>query len=472
MREEKTVELFKRNAGVFQFVAIFTILTLPLNACESPVSTRPEATGQSLSTPIATSEPSITPQNNTPTNTALPSSTAVSATITPEATSSLQIRQLHMINTKIGWAEDTENRILHTTEGVQSWENVSPPYPESEFDTAAFFFDQDTAFLVTVQMIHSPDEVKADIVPWKTTDGGQTWKEGETVSIQNAEPFFPTQFYFLSKKHGWLLSQQFLGMGTCEAYILETSDGGFHYDLVYRTITGPFNEPGMLYGACLPLFGGKTMSFVSDVTGFATSAYEELVVSRDAGRTWQPLELEQPSDYPDPTYAVNVISPPMFSSARDGVLLVRVYDRRQNDFPPFPHFHVLPQAQYLYYTHDAGQTWLPRPAPAKIGIVSFLNSRMGWFLGKDDPAPSAGTQLYMTSDGGETWFLLSPDAPLPLGTEIQFIDEQTGFAYNPFTGSDFIPYHEFDARSGAESYLFTSKDGGHSWSPVEPQRGP
>ena len=303
-------------------------------------------------------------------------------------------------------------------------------------------------------------------------DAGQTWQKGGAVSIENAEPFFPTQLYFLSKKHGWLLTQQFLGMGTCEADILETGDGGLHYDLIYRTFPGAFNEPDTLYGTCLLPFGTKIMTFLSDSTGFATSAYEQLVVSQDGGRTWQYVELGQPSDYPDPTYAVNVIFPPLFSSDRDGLILVRVYDRRQNDFPPFPRFHGLPQVQYLYYTDDAGKSWFPQPSPANIGTVFFLNSSLGWFLGKDDPTPAAGTQLYQTNDGGETWDLLSPDAPLPLGTEIQFIDEQTGFAYNPLTGGDFKPYQEFDSRSGAESYLFTSKDGGRSWSPVEAQLGP
>ena len=471
MREEKTADLPKMNAWLFRFAAIFVILTLPLTACESSASTGPEATDQRLSTPILPSETSVTSQNSTPTNTAATSSTTVSATITPEATSTLQIRRLHMIDTKIGWAEDTESRILHTIQGIQAWKNVSPPYPEGEFGTAAFFFDGDTTFLVTTQMIPSSEELKAQIVPWTTTDGGQTWQESETVSFQAHGPFFPTQLYLLSEKHGWLLTQEFMGMGTCGASILETSDGGFHYDLIYQTFTGPSNDPGMLYGTCMLSFGREIMSFVSDSTAFASSNYEQLVVSQDGGRTWQPLELEQPSDYPHPASPVNVISAPLFSSDRDGVLSVRVYDESQRAEPPYAVFHGLPQAQYLYYTHDAGQTWFPRPAPAKIGTVSFLNSSIGWFLGRDATTPSGGTQLYVTGDGGESWSPISLDTLLPLGTEIQFIDEKIGFAYNPYTGYDSNPYNELDSRSGVESYVFVSEDGGRSWLPVEPHLG-
>ena len=197
------IELLKRNAWIARFAAILAVLTLLLTACESSASTRP-------------AEPSATPPESTPTDTTLPSPTAVPATLTPDVpgtitaevpathtpqtSSTLQIPVLRMIDAKTGWAEDTQGRILRTTRGGQLWENVSPPYPEGDFDAAAFFFDGSTAVLVTTQMVPSPDETKAptaQIVPWRTTDGGQTWKAGETVSIENAEPpTYPVQFYF------------------------------------------------------------------------------------------------------------------------------------------------------------------------------------------------------------------------------------------------------------------------------------
>lgn len=480
------IKLFKRKEGLFRLISIFAILTLTLIACQpSPTSTQPEAPTQRLSTPSAPTDTAV-PATLTPD---IPGTITaeVPATITPQVSSALQIRQLRMIDAKTGWAGATGNRILHTTQGVQSWEDVSPPYPEGDFSVAAFFFDRETAFLVTTQMIPLPNEMNAQVVPWRTTDGGKTWKEGETVSIEHVAPFFPAQLYFLNKKHGWLLAQQFMSMGTCEANILETRDGGFHYDLIYRTsehlnevyqTSEHFIESSAFYGTCLRTFGSETMSFVSDSTGFASSNYEQLVGSKDGGHTWQHFELERPGDYPHLSFPVSLISAPLFSSDRDGVLSVRVYDETQRADTPYAVFHGLPQAQYLYYTHDAGQSWLTRPAPARIGTLSFLNARMGWFLGKDDPTPSAGTQLYLTSDGGETWSLIAADSPLPLGTEIQFIDGQNGFAYNPFTGSQSAPgidanhYHELDSRSGSESYLFTSKDSGRSWSPVEPQLAP
>ncbi|MGC1378016.1 MAG: hypothetical protein WA821_17420 [Anaerolineales bacterium] len=486
------IQLFKRNAGLFKLIGIFAVLTLTLIACQNPA---PLALRGQDPTPSTPSEPPITPQESAPVHTALPAPTAVPATLTPDipgtitaevpatntpqTSSSLQIRELRMIDAKIGWAEDTQQRILRTTQGGRSWENVSPPYPKGDFDTAAFFFDGSTAVLVTTQMILSTNEAKAQIVPWRTADGGKTWKAGETVSIENAgPPISPVQFYFLNKQHGWLLTEKFQSMGQCEADILETRDGGFHYDPIYRTFTGPSNQPGALFGTCLLPFGKGIMAFPSDSSGFATDAYEQLVVSQDGGRTWQPLDLAQPGDYPHTASPVSLIAAPSFSSAKEGVLPVRVYDENQRTGTFYAYFHGLPLAQYLYYTHDGGRTWLPRPAPARIGMASFLNPRLGWFLGKDDPTPSAGTQLYLTSDGGETWSLIAPDSPLPLGTEIQFIDGQNGFAYNPYTGYgsspgiDANPYHELDSRSGSESYLFTSKDGGRSWSPVEPQPGP
>ena len=484
------IKNFIRNTLPFR-LTVFAILTLALAACQGPTppslrgqepaSTQPEVTAQRLSTPTAPPMHITTPSESAPDDSALPSPTAFPNILTLEVPAMLQISQLRMIDAKTGWAEDTQGRILRTTRGVQFWENISLPHLQGDFDTAAFFFDRSTAVLITTQIIRSPDETKApkaQIVPWRTANGGQTWKMGETVFIEDVEPFWPFQFYFLNKQHGWLLTENFQSMGQCEAEILETRDGGFHFDLIYRTLTGPPNQPGALFGTCLPTFGREIMAFPSASSGFATDAYEELVASKDGGRTWQPLELERPGDAPPADTSVSIISAPSFSSERDGMLSVRVYDRDQEPDPFYAIFHGLPLAQYLYYTHDAGRTWLPRPAPARIGMVFFLDPHTGWFLGKNDADPSAGTQLYLTRDGGQTWSLIASDTPLPLGTEIQFIDQKNGFAYNLSTGNesspgiDANPYHELDSRAGAESYLFISQDGGRSWSPVEPQLVP
>jgi hypothetical protein len=80
------------------------------------------------------------------------------------------------------------------------------------------------------------------------------------------------------------------------------------------------------------------------------------------------------------------------------------------------------------------------------------------------PAP---THLYLTKNGGINWIPISSDCPLPLGSEMQFIDPQTGFAFHPI--SEFEFYRNFDQRVKAarnESVLYSTQDGGVTWSKV------
>jgi len=127
----------------------------------------------------------------------------------------------------------------------------------------------------------------------------------------------------------------------------------------------------------------------------------------------------------------------------------------------------LPTSQYFYFTHDGGQTWVSKPSPVKIGTVYFSNAQTGWLLGKNDPDPATLTQLYQTKDGGESWSLLATDCPLPLGSELQYVDEQNGFAYYPVGGIDF--YKDFDRRVGQTTALYWTRDGGKSWITIEPR---
>jgi photosystem II stability/assembly factor-like uncharacterized protein len=133
----------------------------------------------------------------------------------------------------------------------------------------------------------------------------------------------------------------------------------------------------------------------------------------------------------------------------------------------------LPQAQFLYFTQDGGKTWIPRPLPVKIGTVDFMDGQTGWLLGKNDPDPTTPTQLYQTTNAGETWTQICADCPLPIGGKLQFLDGQTGFAFYPLRDVGYYRY--FDARLLEvvdNSIIFYTKDGGHSWAKVEPKMAP
>jgi hypothetical protein len=125
----------------------------------------------------------------------------------------------------------------------------------------------------------------------------------------------------------------------------------------------------------------------------------------------------------------------------------------------------LPSSTPIPSSTESIQQYIQTPSPTP----SLPASPTGWLLGKNDPDPASATQLYKTTDGGETWSQIAADCPLPLGSEFQFVDEQTGYA-SPAPVLDF--YRDFDVRVNQTPLLFSTRDGGHTWVSVEPEIAP
>jgi photosystem II stability/assembly factor-like uncharacterized protein len=114
---------------------------------------------------------------------------------------------------------------------------------------------------------------------------------------------------------------------------------------------------------------------------------------------------------------------------------------------------------YIVATSDGGRTWQPmRDFPSGSSYtVAFLDTNNFWALISDGKAQRA---LYQTSDGGQTWALLTWDVPQgyqgnPL---LMFIDQRTGFMFEPSQQFGKAP----------STWLVTS-DGGRTWKEVHPQ---
>lgn len=443
----------------------------------SPDTSYPEPT----QTPMTVS-PVETLQQGTPVST--PSPAALPPT--DEQTSpNLQIDRLQMFDANTGWAvysapfvRPENSKILRTTDGIQNWIDVTPPTSEnSSYTRAAFFVDANTAVVVSIRS-SLPESSTVEIVPWRTTDGGQTWETGETLRIEQASEFYPSQLFFIDPEHGWMLGESDSGMGNMRVHLFETQNGGMNWGLVYDS-ANHLSDPDTLWIKGYYPFP-MHFTFTSESVGFFSDG--RLFNSLDEGRSWAFQPLDPPADLPDINCQggnckyLDTVSVPQFSSGQDGVLIRRAYlnsDVVMDVFVYYPNTLnrlPLPTVQYIYFTHDGGQTCVPKPSPVKIGTVTFWNGHTGWLLGKNDPDPTTTTQFYQTVDGGETWTQILADSPLPLGSELQFVDEKTGYAFYPFAVSDY--YKDFDARVNRAPLLFSTHDGGRSWVKVEPQIAP
>jgi len=234
----------------------------------------PSASYPGLGLPSTTIAPIKTYQQGTP----FPSS---SPSIFPPPTgliaASLQITQLQMFDTTNGWAiysdlsirpwwEQEKRKILRTANGIQTWIDVTPPIPENNSNIrAAFFADANTAIIVSTRS-SLPEAPAAEVIPWRTTDGGRTWQTGETLRIEQAPELSPGQLFFIDPEHGWMLGESDACIENKRVHFFETRDGGFHWGTVYDSIDH-LSDPDTLWIKGYYPFP-EHFTFTTEATGF------------------------------------------------------------------------------------------------------------------------------------------------------------------------------------------------------------
>ncbi len=474
---------------VQKYLAI--LLLFSLSACTPVEQQKPPVPTVASSQSLPTYLPSTSYPAPAQASTTLPSVEPVQqATLFPsvsppptgQVSPALQVSQLRMFDADNGWAvlsspfirPDT-SQIRRTTDGMSTWKTVTPPISENGSTVrSAFFIDINTAVVVSSRSL-MPSSSSVEVIPWRTTNGGQTWQIGKTFQMDQAPEFYPDQLTFLNTENGWMLGESDSGMHNLRVLLFETQDGGMHWSMVYDS-ANHLSDPNTLWVKGYYPFVGH-LNFASMTAGYFSDGV--LFGSQDEGKSWVLQSLPSPADLPylgcqgGNCKYVDTISVPQFSSVKDGVLIRRAYLNTEavlDVFVGYPNTQnrlPMPTAQYFYFTRDGGETWAPQLSPIKLGTMVFRDAKTGWLLGKNDPDPTTATHLYQTTDGGESWVQISANCPLALGSELQFVSDQTGFAFYPYEISDF--YKDFDSRVGQASSLFKTNDGGRSWVKIELQ---
>lgn len=327
------------------------------------------------------------------------------------------LASVHMIDAQAGWAVTygyDANLLLWTTDGGTDWKDVTPPN------------------MKRVVGLHAPTALAAWVGPFHTIDGGRTWRQGAIPAHGGIQ-----SIHFINARDGWLLALGEALMGSVEAFVYRSNDGGENWIEVARA--DYFNTGG----SGLPLSGSKSgITFLSATTGWITGGHGiapnwlYLYITRDAGRTWRqqklpPLPLMGPRWY-------SWIYPPKFFTSRDGIL------------PVFLSFEERGAPAIVFYvTHDGGATWTPTEP------VSFARwSSAGWlvpysFADMDNGWVSDGDALYVTSNGGRQWTAIQPSQPFADVKQIDFVTPQVGFAVSKIS-----------------PYLQRTLDGGRTWRAV------
>src|SRR5579872_5649057 len=215
------------------------------------------------------------------------------------------INALSMSDAYTGWARTTTQQILHTTDGGNSWRNVTPPYPAGSVGQPRPVFTSlnGTDAWVAVSENRQSNETFLNVV-FRTSDGGNTWQK----AMLPQGGLGVSQVQFVNAQDGWVLADFGGGAAGSQAVnLFRSTDGGQTWSLAA-------SAPGSL-----PLGGDKSgMGWASPTTGWVTgcvcAAENTVLLSRtqDGGVTWQTQSLPLPA-----LQGVFTTEPPVFFSATE-----------------------------------------------------------------------------------------------------------------------------------------------------------
>jgi photosystem II stability/assembly factor-like uncharacterized protein len=381
------------------------------------------------STPVPTAAPLELPTATQP------EARVTASTPTPAAThlqpgTPVEIRDIQMIDASDGWAlgraGGSGDHVLKTTNGGDTWLDVTPPEsPASSFATAvALFADDQTGWVIYLG--NRAGSTLIEIRSWRTSDGGETWESGSGFDpIENPE-VLPVLF-FSDPATGWLLLEHFIGMGHHGSTLLWTQDGG----RTWQRLAGAPESESTCHRTGLS-FSGSTNGWMTGECPFELGGGVFLEVSEDGGSTWQTLALPPPTQSPDlfqTALSCSTRSPHLFAT-QAGMLVVTCSMEDASSTQ---------QQNFLYTTSSGGLTWQTSAFPG--GELYLLDPSHGWALSKDQ---------YWTEDGGATWTKINT---VTWEGQFSFVSAQLGWAV---------------ARSQEETALVRTTDGGRTWELMEP----
>ena len=327
------------------------------------------------------------------------------------------LTSLHMVSSTVGWAT-TATQVVRTTDGGERWSDVTPVTP-SFFrgpGPTAFLSERVAWVGFWSQVLEQPGHVTLATTIYHTTDGGQTWRAGDSIPPESLAAYGGQQMHFVDSQHGWLVSGVTDGSSSPGAALYRTVNGGAHWDELFAgRLRGP---PVAGQWSGFPVTCGNLwLRFVDASYGWAGgdcgTAPAVVFVTHDAGELWQPQPLPAPAGVAG-FCATGCLAEPTYVGARDVVLTVRYNDTVSGNVFDRPN-------SVLYSHHYLSETWRTSRFPAgRVGAVSFLDASTGWAM--------VDRVLYATHDGGLHWERTSSGA-LGSGADLlQFVDARTGWA--------------------------------------------
>ena len=278
-----------------------------------------------------------------------------------------RFRGLAAVSAEVAWIAGSAGQVLRTTDGGESWQNVSPPGAEALQFRDVEAFDARRAVVLAIG-------VGEDSRVYRTSDGGRSWTE----TFRNPDP---NAFYdcldFNDHRHGLALSDPVDG----KFRIAATSDGGRSWK-VQPAAGMPAALPGEFAfaasGTCLVAGPGRT-------AWFATGGGERPRVFRtaDGGRTWRV------TDSPMASGAAAGIFSLAFRGPLHGVAVGGDFEKPDE------------AVRAASVTYDGGRTWRLVPADRAPKGYRSGSAFVPWTFSTVVAVGPSGSDVSL--DGGLSW---------------------------------------------------------------------
>jgi photosystem II stability/assembly factor-like uncharacterized protein len=366
-----------------------------------------------------------------------------------------------MITPGVGWALGLPERVpegtpiwqaggrpwvVRTSDGGAHWASFLHEVAYPVVPVAADFHDEGHAWVLLLLDGESTASNETVVVA-STDDGGLHWNRSARLYVNGQA----ARIQFADTSHGWVFATPSAGgaLGSQDTTLYRTIDGGVHWQLIKAAsqVGGAPGVYGTLPEACP---GGGPIgppSFIDAQTGWIGAFCDRqfLSVTHDGGLSWvaQPLPSFPGLAYAEPARVLYDIDPAVFTSSRDGALVVRRgFTTGANAL----------QEAAVYTTHDGGASWagfrLPRPELA----IDFVDSQYGWMILAGAGGAIEVRSLYATADGGRSWQQVAGPQDY-FNRELSFVSPTIGFIEEP-------------AVKDQPARLLKTTDRGTSWVPI------
>jgi photosystem II stability/assembly factor-like uncharacterized protein len=316
------------------------------------------------------------------------------------------LSQITLIDSRTGWALTKDNQILRTVDGGATWADVSTPLTPLEVQfpptIGTCFFDGQTAFVAT----NAGTANLPKIVVYRTSDKGSTWDSTNILTKLDWEKgdIGGVKISFADASNGYLMITGTPGAGQMGKSLYRTTDGGKTFSFI-RDITGMTDVAGTMNG----IAGYPTgMTFSTPENGFVTCSYSAytfvlMFKTTDGGTTWKLWSLPVPAAYeslsPANDYHADAYPPVFFGDQKkNGVVML--------DYVQDYAHKIGKLVMQSYQTADGGGTWTLGPASNNpdVRTYSFIDATTGWGLDQDG-------KVFTTTDGGATWVPVNTSNP-------------------------------------------------------------